>query len=197
LSSKLFQDDSNNEKNHFVGFVSSHKKSTLLTSFHIHSFVVFRTDLQKNTIVTCILTSWNHIMSNMQDCLLQLMQLVQYCNVSSFFTVIPNEFIGEELYPSPNSLDGYEAMGFDVTQMTQDEEQSLFPLKTDMPIPMLVYGDSFQRAKHGHHILPSSLDLASNNKASLHQTLRNSLIDFLCTDLDRNLSSSLSPQISS
>ena len=56
LSSKLFQDDSNNEKNQFVGFVSSHKKGTLLTSFHIHSFVVFHTDLQKNTIVTCILT---------------------------------------------------------------------------------------------------------------------------------------------
>ena len=27
LSSKLFQDDSNNEKNQFVGFVSSHKKA--------------------------------------------------------------------------------------------------------------------------------------------------------------------------
>ncbi len=107
LSSKLFQDDSNNEYNQFVGFVSSHKKGTLLTSFHIHSFVVFHTDLQKNTIVTCILTSRNHIMSNMQDCLLQLMQLIQYCYVSLFSTVITNEFIGEEFYPIPNSLDGY------------------------------------------------------------------------------------------
>ncbi len=35
------------------------KKGTLLTSFHIHSFVVFHTDLQKNTIVTCLLTSPN------------------------------------------------------------------------------------------------------------------------------------------
>ncbi len=41
LSSKLFQDDSNNEKSQFVGFVSSHKKGTLLTLFHIHSLVVF------------------------------------------------------------------------------------------------------------------------------------------------------------
>jgi hypothetical protein len=68
LSSKLFQDDSNDENNQFVGFVSSHKKGTLLTSFHIHSFVVFYTDLQENTIVTCILTAQNHVMSNMQDC---------------------------------------------------------------------------------------------------------------------------------
>jgi hypothetical protein len=80
LSSKLFEDDSNVEKNQFDGFVSSHKKSTLLTSFNICSFVVFHTDLQKNTIVTCTLTSRNHMMSNMQDQLLQLMQLIQYCH---------------------------------------------------------------------------------------------------------------------
>ncbi len=67
LSSKLFEDNSNNEKNRFVGFVSSHKKGTLLTSFHIHIFVVFHTDFQKKTIVTCTLTSRNHMMSNMQD----------------------------------------------------------------------------------------------------------------------------------
>jgi hypothetical protein len=77
LSSKLFQDDSNDENNWFVGFVSSHTKGTLLASFHIHSFLVFHTDLQKNTIVTCIITSRNHIMSNMQGCLLQLIQFIQ------------------------------------------------------------------------------------------------------------------------
>jgi hypothetical protein len=36
------------------------------------------------------------------------------------------------------------AMGFDVTQSTQDEEEILFTIKTNIPIPMLVYGDSFQ-----------------------------------------------------
>jgi hypothetical protein len=61
FSSKLFEDDSKDEKKQFVRFVSSHKKGTLLTSFHIHSFVVFHTDLHKNAIVTCILTSRNHI----------------------------------------------------------------------------------------------------------------------------------------
>ncbi len=140
----MFEDDSNDEKNQFVGFVSSHKKGTLLTSFHVHSFVVFHTDLQKNTIVTCILTSRNHIMLNMQDQLLQLMQLMQYCHASSFSTIITNHFIGEEFCLGHTSIDGYKAMGFDVTQWTQDEEQSLFTIKTNMPIPMLVYGDSFQ-----------------------------------------------------
>ncbi len=60
-----------------------------------------------------------------------------------------------------------------------------------MPIPMFVYGDSFQWAKCGHHILPSSLDWTNHNKGSLHQTFWNSLIEFLRTDLDWNLCSTL------
>jgi hypothetical protein len=56
---------------------------------------------------------------------------------------------------------------------------------------MLVYGDSFQWAKYGHHILPPSIDLTSLNKAGLYGTFWNSLIEFLCTDLDGNLSSTL------
>ncbi len=129
----------------------------------------------------------------MQDQLLQLMQLIQYRHVSSFSTVITNEFIGEEFYLSQHSLDGYEAMGFDVSQLTQDEEQGLLTIQTNMPIPMFVYGDSFQCAKYWHHILPSNLDLTSQNKAGLHQTFWNCLIEFLHTDLDGNLSSTLNP----
>ncbi len=59
-------------------------------------------------------------MSDMQDCLLQLMQLIQYCHVSLFSTVITNHFIGEGFYLSQHYMDGYEAMGFDVTLLTQD-----------------------------------------------------------------------------
>ncbi len=84
-------------------------------------------------------------------------------------------------------------MGFNVIQLTQDEKQSLFTINTNIPIPMLMYGDSFQWAKYGHLILPSNIDLTSNNKAGLHQTFWNSLIEFLCTDLDGNLSSTLNP----
>ncbi len=76
----------------------------------------------------------------MQDHLLQLMQLIQYHHVALFSTVITNHFIGEDFYLSQHSMDGYEAMGFDVTQLTQNKEQSLFTIKTNMPIPMLVYG---------------------------------------------------------
>jgi hypothetical protein len=104
----------------------------------------------------------------MQDCLLQIMQLIQYPHVSLFSTVIANHFIREDFYLSQHSMDGYEAMGFDVTQLAQDMEQSLFTIKTNMLIPMLVYGDAFRLSKYGHHILPSNLDLTSHNKAGLH-----------------------------
>jgi hypothetical protein len=40
-------------------------------------------------------------------------------------------------------MDGYEAMGFDVTLLTEDVGQSLLTIKTNMPIPMLVYRDFF------------------------------------------------------
>jgi hypothetical protein len=92
------------------------------------------------------------------------MQLIQYPHVSLFSTVITNEFIGEGFYLIQHSMDGYEAMGFDVTQLTQNVEQSLFTIKINMPIPMLVYGDAFQWPKYGHHILPSNLDFTSHNK---------------------------------
>jgi hypothetical protein len=133
------------------------------------------------------------MMSNMQDQLLQLVQSIQYRHASLFSTIITNEFIGEEFCLGQTSINGYEAMGFDVTQLTQVEEQSLFTIKTNMPIPMFLYGDSFQWAKYGHHILHSSLDLTRLNKASLHRTFWNSPIEFLRTDLDGNLSSTLNP----
>ncbi len=102
-------------------------------------------------------------------------------------TVITNEFIGEDFNLSQHSMDGYEAMGFDVTQLTQDMEQSLFTIKTNTPIPVLAYVDAFQWAKYGHHILPSNLDLTSHNKTGIHQIFWNFLIEFLHTDLDKNL----------
>jgi hypothetical protein len=111
------------------------------------------------------------------------MQLIQYHHVSLFSTVIPNHLIGEDFYLSQHSMDGYGSMGFDVSQLTQEEEQIIFSIKTNMQIPMLVYGDSFQWEKYGHHILPSNLDLTSNSKVDLHQTLWNSLIEFLCTQI--------------
>jgi hypothetical protein len=62
------------------------------------------------------------MMSNMQDQLLQLVQLIQYCHRSLFSTVITNNFIGEDFCLGQTSINGYEAIAFDVTQLTQEED---------------------------------------------------------------------------
>ncbi len=84
----------------------------------------------------------------------------------------------------------YEYYGTDYVQYCQLGKAPiglLFTIKTNMPIPVLVYGDAFQWAKYGHHILPSNLDLTSHHKTGIHQLFWNCLIEFLRTDLDGNL----------
>jgi hypothetical protein len=63
----------------FMGFASQHMTQGYLSSFHPVSFVMFRTDVySSSTVVVCTLTTRNHIQSNMQDRLLQLVQIYQY-----------------------------------------------------------------------------------------------------------------------
>ena len=63
-----------------MGFVASNtKEKTYLVGFHMASFVIFKTDFNgSNTVMVCMLTSRHHILSNMQDRLLQLIQIYQH-----------------------------------------------------------------------------------------------------------------------
>jgi hypothetical protein len=150
-----------------------------------------------NAIVTCILTAHNHILPNMQDHVLQLMQSIQFRNVLLFSMAITYHYIGEDDTLTQNHLDGYEAMGFDIKLLTQDQKKRLFTIKTNMQIHMSVSGDSFTWAKYGQKILPGSLSLTSKNKVRLHGTFQGCLIEFICIDLDGNLSFTLNPFTSS
>ncbi len=85
LAGYLFNADHEIHQHQFVGFVSSYTWFNDLTLFHLHSFVTFYTDSDSNTVVTCSLTTRHHILSNMQDCLLQLLQLMQFWKTESFF----------------------------------------------------------------------------------------------------------------
>ncbi len=104
-------------------------------------FVVFHTINGQDTIVTCIVTARNHILSNMQDRVLQLMQLIQYMTYETFSTSITNHFIGVDVQLSKISLNGYESMGFDVRSLTQDRDQEQFTITTHLPIPLAIYAD--------------------------------------------------------
>ena len=48
----LFQNETDKQRNQFVGFVSSHTTGKIGDSFHLHSFVVFHTINGEDTIVT-------------------------------------------------------------------------------------------------------------------------------------------------
>ena len=115
--------------------MSLHRTVNIVTCFHIHSFVVFHT-LNNDTIITCMLTARDHILSNMQDCILQIMQLIQFCHAFKFSVTITNNFIGNDVDITKWSLAGYEAMGFNVTPLTQDTDQNLFSFGTEYPIPV-------------------------------------------------------------
>jgi len=141
----LFQNETDGQHNQFVGFVSSHTTGQIVDSFHLCSFAVFHTIKGKDTIVTCIVTARNHILSNMHYHILQLMQLIQYRNYSTFSTSITNHFIGVDVQLSKISLNGYESMGFDVRSLTQDRDQELFTITTQMPILLAKYDDRYRR----------------------------------------------------
>ncbi len=144
-----------------------HRTLSIVTCFHIHSFVVFHT-LKDDAIIACMLTARGHILSNMQDCVLQIMQLIQFCNSFKFLVTITNNFIGNNVDITKWSLAGYEAMGLNVTPLTQDTNQNLFSFGTEYPIPVAFYYDCYTLAKYGKIILPSSISLEEREKTALH-----------------------------
>ena len=127
----------------------------------------------------------------MQDRVLQLMQLIQYRNYSTFSTSITNNFIGVDVQLSKISENGYESMGFDVKSLTQDRDQDQFTISTRTPIPLSVYDDHYTWAKYGRRILPQVLKLSERQYFQILSAHRNILRDFLRIDLERNISKTL------
>ncbi len=130
----------------FVGFVSQHTKQGYLSSFHPISFVLFRTDVySSNTVVVCTLTTRNHIQSNMQNRLLQLVQIYQYqAHKIKFWIIILNELVGVDITLNYFSCYGYNAMGFNTSTVTQDHDNTggYLGITTHCPRPVLQYGNS-------------------------------------------------------
>ncbi len=99
----------------------------------------FQTDLKySNTIVVCTFTSRHHILSNMQDWLLQLLQIFQYLHHNIKFQLyITNNVVGDDVTLQYWSWLAYSSMGFDTSTLTQDcNDIVFFGIKTDYPIPM-------------------------------------------------------------
>ncbi len=106
LAGNLFNVDHGIYKHQFVGFISSYTWFNVLTLFHLHSFVTFCTDSDSNTVVTCSLTTRHHILSNMQDRLIQLLQLMQFWKNESFSLKLTNTIIGSDVKVNQDSIHG-------------------------------------------------------------------------------------------
>ncbi len=120
LAHKIFNEDHGITKHQFVGFASSHSEKNGLTAFHLESFVTFYTDSGSNTVITCSLTTRHHILSNMQDRLLQLLQLMQFWTTGSFSLKLTNSVFGSEVMINQDSIDGYMGLGFDMNHINED-----------------------------------------------------------------------------
>jgi hypothetical protein len=169
----------------FMGFVSLHTKQGYLSSFHPVSFALFRTDVySSSTVVIYTLTTRNHVQSNMQDRLLQLVQIYQYqAHKNKFLTIISNELVGVNITLNYSSCFGYTAMGFDTSTVTQERDymDGYFVITTHRPKPVLQYGDSFTWAKYCYMVLHP--DMIHNFKPGQDTSYCNALKSFLQTDV--------------
>jgi hypothetical protein len=172
-------------KIHFMGFVSRHMKQGYLSSFHPVSFVLFRTDVySSSTVVICTLTTRNHVQSNMQDRLLQLVQIYQYqAHNIKFSMIISNELVGIDITLNYYSCFGYTRMGFETLTVTQDRDDmdGYFGIMTHHSIPVLQYGNSFTWVKYGYMVL--HLDMIHKLKPGQDTSYCNALMSFLQTDV--------------
>ncbi len=120
LAGNLFNANHEIHLHQFVGFVSSYTWFNVLASFHLHSFVTFYMDSDPNTVVTCSSTTRHHIISNMQDRLLQLLQLMQFWKTESFYLSLTNKVIGSDVKINQDSIHGYTGLGFDMSNFKED-----------------------------------------------------------------------------
>ncbi len=154
LAGNLFNADHGIHKHQFVGFISFYTHFNVLTLFHLHSFVTFYTDSDSNTVVTCSLTTRHHILSNMQDCLLQLLQLMQLWTTGSFSLKLTNIVIGSDVKINQNSIHGYMGLGFDISNFNEDDSDDVYTFGISMPIRMVQYCDSFTWSKYSRRLFP-------------------------------------------
>ncbi len=124
FSGSLFDKIHDIREHQFVGFVSSYTtKSKVLNLFHLHSFVTLYTEMQKKTIIICVLTTRHHIHSNMQDQLMQLVQLIQYAKNESLSMTLSTKVMNVSI--TPNDLQAYKSLGFDTSSFNKVDDFSV------------------------------------------------------------------------
>jgi hypothetical protein len=192
LAGNLFNVDHGIHKHQFVGFISSYTWFNVLTSFHLHSFVIFYMDSDSNTVVTCSLTTRHHILSNMLDRLIQLLQLMQFWKTKSFAVSLTNKDIGSNVNLNQDSIDGYVGLGFDMSNFNRDGLGDVYTIGISMPIRMVQYHDSFTWSKYSCCLFPNDLSIMMISEMNnVDDLFCQNLTEFLQTDIDGSIDFSL------
>jgi hypothetical protein len=189
LPGNLFNVNHGIHKHQFVGFVSSYTRLNVLTLFHLHSFVTFYTDSDSNTVVTCSLTTGHHILSNMQDHLQQLLQLIQFWKTQSFAVSLTNKVIGSYVKINQDSINGFMGLGFDMSNFNEDGSGDVYTFGISMPVCIVQYHDSLSWSKYCCCLFSNYLSrMISNN---FDELFRQNLTKFLQTDIDGSVNFSV------
>jgi hypothetical protein len=114
-------------------------------------------DLDSNTVVTCSLTTKHHILSNMQDCIIQLLQLMKFWKTESFSLSLTNTVIGSDVKTNQDSIHGYMGLGFDMSNFNEDGSDDVYTFGISMPIHMFQYHDSFSWSNYSRRLFPNDL----------------------------------------
>jgi hypothetical protein len=185
LAGNLFNVDHGIYKHQFVGFVSSYTWFNVLRLFHLHCFVTFYTDSDSNTVVTCSLTTRHHILSTMQDCLIQLLQLMQFWKNESFSLKLTNTIIGSDVKINQDSIYGYMGLGFDMSNFNEDGSDDVYTFGISMPICMVQYPDSFTWSNYSHCLFPNDQPkMTISEMNNVDDLFHQNMIEFLQTDID-------------
>ncbi len=192
LSGSLFDKIHDIQEHQLVGFVSSDTtKSNVLNSFHLHSFVTFYTEMQKKTVITCVLTTGHHIHSNMQDQSMQLVQLVQYGKIEYFSMFLSNKVMNVSI--TPNDLRAYQSLVFNTSSFNKEDE--FFSVDINTPISMVWYRDSHTWGKYRQHFMELDFYGKGQFNNNLHGSFRSSMINFLETNIAGTATNSMNPYI--
>ncbi len=104
-------------------------------------------DSDSNTVVTCSLTTRHQILSNMQDRLIQLLQLMQLWKTESFSLSLTDTVIDSDVKINQDSIHGYMGLGFDMSNFNEDGSHNVYTIGISVPICMVQYRDSFTWSK--------------------------------------------------
>jgi hypothetical protein len=148
-------------------------------------------DSDSNTAVTCSSTTRHHILSNMQDHLMQLLQMMQFWKVESFVVSLTNNVFGSDVKINQDSIDGYERLSVDISTFNEDGLGDLFTVGISMPIRMVQYQDSFSWSKYCCCLFPINLSRMVSEMDNAHELFHQNMTEFCQNDIDGSLDSLL------